>query len=135
MKKWNPPTKAELSTDIGELELLQFCSDLIAKEDDHRNPKLVVRVSTSYWHDHNGLYKKKTIKYLKRKSINMDDALVHEDCNNVGADVAIDNILNLDDVKDGIYEMRICNVDYEYSEGFSTGYIDSWNYELIPYTE
>lgn len=99
------------------------------------NPKLIVRVTTNYWNDNDGIYKKRSIKFLKRKSINIYEHLIHEHVHMIECHEVIGEILNFDEVEDGVYELEICNINYEYSEGYSTGYLDSWNYRLVKHIE
>ena len=91
--------------------------------------KLVVKVITSYWHDQKGLYSKKTIRFLKRKSLNYNILL--EDSDNIGSKEVIQNIVNLHEVKDGEYEVVMVNKKY----CNETGYLDDYDHKLIPYKD
>lgn len=90
--------------------------------------KMIVRLSRSYWHDHNGAYLKISIKLLKRLS-GSDYFL--EDCANAGADCLFPIITNLNQCKDGIYELDTCDEHRDWE----SGYIDDYKYKLIPYVE
>lgn len=94
------------------------------KEKNHR---VVVRLSTSCWHDKKGMHIKKSLTYLKRKSIGFNS--LEEDLINIGADGVEPTITNLYTSKDGIYELAIINerTDWE------TGEIEDYDYMLTPY--
>ena len=91
--------------------------------------KTILRVRTSYWHDDNGLYIRKTLSFLKRKSEGLNFIL--EDSSQVGADETIPKINNLNEVEDGLYEIVVDND----MKDWETGYIEDWEYRLIPYKE
>ncbi len=86
----------------------------------------VIRITTSCWHDSRGLYSKKSIKFLKRKSTGYN--ILTEDCMNIGADEVMSRIINLSDVLDGVYRVDICNV----SKDWETGNIEDYDFKLTP---
>jgi hypothetical protein len=88
--------------------------------------KLVVRLTTNMYHTKDCLVFKKTIKILKRLSNN---DYIFEDCNMVGADEVIPRIINLHELKDGVYEINTCNE----KKDWETGYVEEWDYYLTPY--
>lgn len=90
--------------------------------------KTVVRVETTYWHDDKGAYFKKSLKLLKRKSRGFNVLL--DSCQNCGSD-EVGRILNINDVKDGIYEVVAVNV----SRDIESGYVDDWDLELVKFTD
>jgi len=90
--------------------------------------RTVIRLSKDWWSDNRGTYKKISVKYLKRKCVNFN--WFEEDVSNGGPEM-IDKIINLDDVKSGIYEVITCNE----SRDWESGYIDDYDYKLIPYKE
>ena len=96
--------------------------EVIPKEDAS---KVVVRVSTSWWSDQNGLYSKKSLIYLKRQCKNYN--FLREDVSNMSAEEVYTRIIDLDNVEDGIYEVITCNVSMDW-EG---GYIDDYDYKLV----
>ena len=85
-----------------------------------------IRLTTSYWSDRNGVYTKKSLKFLKRKSKGYN--ILQEDCLDIGASEVIPSIINFDSVEDGVYEVIICNK----SRDWETGDIDSYEYKLVP---
>lgn len=91
--------------------------------------RTILRVRTSYWHDDNGMYIKKTLTFLKRKSEGQNAIL--EDCSQCGAEETIPRINNLDSCEEGLYEVV---VDQTYRD-WETGCIEDWDYNLIPYKE
>jgi hypothetical protein len=91
-------------------------------------PKLIVRLRTSIWHDSRGAYLRREIKWLIRKSEGFN--FFEEDCSMAGADEVVPKILNLNECKDGLYKLDTCNE----SRDWETGYIDDYDYKLIPVT-
>ena len=94
----------------------------------------VFRLRTSAFHSPSqGLVVTKSLRRLKRQSSGFE--WLEEDISNIGADLVVGNIQNLFTVPDGIYSMELCNVSYEYVEGYRTGNIDDYDYELKPFTK
>ncbi len=87
----------------------------------------VVRLTTSQWNDKNGIYEKKSIRYLQRKCTGWN--CIEEDISMIGADEVMPRIINLYECKDGIYEVIMCNE----KKDWETGCIDDYDYKLIPY--
>lgn len=54
--------------------------------------------------------------------------ILRDECDNIGIFDGIENILNLNSVKDGKYYLEPVNV----SRDCETGYIDDWDFKLIP---
>ena len=91
----------------------------------------VVRVTTSAWENSGALYIKKTIKTLKRKSVEYGRGFIHDECSNCGVEEFYPRIINFDTVKDGVYELALINL----SRDFETGYVDDFDLELRPYND
>jgi hypothetical protein len=89
----------------------------------------VVRVVTTSWMDSKGLHTKRSLNVLKRKSFGFN--ILEGECSSVGAENAVGNIINLQDVLDGIYEVVVCNA----SRDFETGFVDDWELKLVPFGE
>lgn len=87
----------------------------------------VVRVATSSWHDGKGMHTKRSLNFLKRKSFGFN--ILKDECDNIGAGDVAQNIVNLHDVPDGIYELVAINV----SRDIESGYVDDWDLKLIPF--
>jgi hypothetical protein len=87
---------------------------------------VIVSIKTSSWSDDNGLYQKKSIKFLKKQCKGHNFVL--EDVSQTGADLVIKNISNLDEVTDGKFKIIMANffTDHE------TGYVEDWDYKLVP---
>lgn len=92
--------------------------------------RCVVRLSTSYWHDINGIHMKKTLRYLRKKCSGYN--VLDEDVREIGALETFPRIKNLNDCKDGIYEVITCN---ERSSWETPHIIEDYDYKLIPYEE
>ena len=109
--------------------------DLIADFDnllsttEKKEPKCqcIVRLTTTYWHDQDGVYKKQSLKYLKRKCIGFN--ILYEDASNINVGEVINRIENLDECKDGIYQVITCN---EYGHWETPNIIEDYDYKLIP---
>jgi hypothetical protein len=89
----------------------------------------VIRLTTSYWYDNKGLHYKKSLNVLKRKSAGYQ--VILEDCSNIGADEVFPRITNLEECKDGIYQVVTCNEKRDWE----TGAVDDYDYQLIKYEE
>lgn len=85
--------------------------------------KEFVRISTSYWGDFSRgvISVKKRIQFLKKLS---ETAFFLEDCGVAGVDEIVKHIANLEECKDGIYEVVLIRV-------LETGHKDNWQYKLI----
>lgn len=89
--------------------------------------KSIIKIETSWYNNSRGLYTKKAITYLRRQTKGYH--ILEEDCRNSSSQDVITRIVNLDECEDGIYKVITCNeiLDRE------TGYVDDYNYRLIPY--
>ena len=97
-------------------------------ESTEPHPVVVVRLTTSYWHDRNGVHWKQSLRWLKRKSVGFN--VMHEDCTMIGANEVIPRIVNLHECDDGIYQIVTCNErgsDWEVPH-----IIDEYDYQLVP---
>jgi len=92
-----------------------------------KESQTVVRVVTNSWLDKKGLHTKRSLNLLKRKSFGFN--ILEEECSAVGSCDAASNITNLQDVKDGVYELIACNI----SRDIENGYVDDWDLKLVPY--
>ena len=88
----------------------------------------VVRVKTTYWSDNRGMYSKKAITYLKRKSGDYNPLL--EDCMAMSVMDTFPLILNLDQCEDGLYSVIGSYVNTISWDGEPDGYHE---YTLKPY--
>lgn len=102
------------------------CCDSLCVEPE-KECQTVVRVITTCWADNKGAHTKRSLNVLKRKSFGFN--ILEDECSNIGAEEAMGNILNLYDVKDGIYEIITCNI----SRDIESGYVDDWDLKLIPF--
>jgi len=91
--------------------------------------RCIVRISTSSWRDKRGIHTRKDINYLRKRCLRYN--ILEEDANQADVGDIADRILNLYEVEDGIYEVITCNESRDYE----TGYIDDYDYKLIPYEE
>lgn len=92
--------------------------------------KVVVRVITSTWWSGSEINYKKTIRFLARKSQGYN--YIAEEVSNIGSDSIFESqIVNIFDVKDGIYEVVTNSV----SRDWETGMVDDWDYKLVEYKE
>lgn len=98
------------------------------KEANEQECRCVVRLRRSWWHDPKGLHQRIDLTYLKRHC--KDFNILDEDACNCGADEVLLRVVNLDECKDGIYEVLTCNERRDWE----TGYIDEYDYRLVPYS-
>jgi hypothetical protein len=90
--------------------------------------KLVVRLLTSFWSDQRGIHSRQSLQWLRKKSSGFN--FLQEDCSMIGADELFPRIVNLNESKDGIYQVVIVNEHRDYE----TGTIEDYDYKLIPLT-
>ena len=90
--------------------------------------RCVVRLTTCCWGTDTGLHVKRALRYLKRECTGYN--ILYEDIQNMGADEVMKSITNLDECKDGIYEVIVCN---EWSSWECPGIIEDYDLKLIPY--
>lgn len=101
--------------------------DFSAKEEDKEpRPILIVRLTTSHWHDGDGIHQKKSLRYLKRKSQGFN--IMYEDSSMIGANEVFPRITNLEECKDGIYKVETCN---EFGHWETPHIIEDYDYKLI----
>lgn len=72
---------------------------------------------------------RRSMTFLRRRCIGIN--VLEEDAQAVSAEQAISGIVNLSECEDGIYEAVVCNV----SRDWETGYVDDWDYKLVPFHE
>lgn len=90
-------------------------------------PLCIVRLTTSVWHDSNGVHVKKTLRYLRKQCIGYN--ILDEDCSNGGALETVNRIVNLDDCKNGVYRVETCN---EFAAWETPHIIEDYDYKLVP---
>jgi len=90
---------------------------------------VVGRLVTSFYHNNNGIFSRREFKFLHRKCQN--ENFLKEDADMIGADEAWRRIINIDECKDGIYQVVTCNE----SRDWETGDIDDYDFKLIPYED
>lgn len=93
-------------------------------------PKVVVRKVTDYWKDSRGALHMK-ISLLPQKKKSKGYNWLAEDTLSCEVMEIMPTILNLNEVEDGVYEAVMCNI----SRGIEYGELDSYDIELVPYTE
>lgn len=71
------------------------------------------------------------IKLIPVKSLSFGYQPIEDDISNSDAETVLNRILNINDVNDGIYKIVSCN----HFTDKDTGYVESWNYRLIPYVK
>ena len=91
--------------------------------------RVVVRLTTSSWTSKEGIHTTQSLRFLKRKCIGHN--FVDEDARVGEAGDVMGRIINLHQCCDGLYDVVICNQSTDYE----TGYVDDYDYKLIPYTE
>lgn len=97
--------------------------------DETPESRCVVKLVTTEWADHRGLHVKRSLLYQKRKSCGVN--FLDEDVSAAGSKDVIATIVDLESKPDGLYEVRMTNI----SRDWETGYIDGFDYELIPFVE
>lgn len=90
--------------------------------------RIIVRLRRSFWHDARGVYERTELKYLKRHCL-LGWNFLEEDCQNIGADEVLPRVINLNECKEGVYQIEMVNQ----SRDWETGCVDDWDYKLIPF--
>lgn len=88
-------------------------------------PKFFVRLTTTTWADKRGVYQKRCIRYLRRRSSGTSGTSVIEYDAEECADVVFKQLGDLRKHADGIYEV-VARVTYD----FDRVYIDDYEYHL-----
>ena len=87
----------------------------------------VVRLKTNCWRNDKGLHIMRSLTTLKRKS--SGHQMLDEEITMTSPDEAARMIVNLNECKDGIYVVVTCNE----SKDWETGYIDGYDFKLLPF--
>ena len=91
--------------------------------------KTVVRITTSDWGNQRGVYSRRSMTYLRRKSSGHNT--IEEDVSNMGGQGIIYRVINFYEVQDGVYEVIVTNIKRDWE----TNAVDDWDYMLVPYKE
>lgn len=104
---------------------LNEINELLGLNSPQPHHQCVVRLLSSKYFDKRGnVHVHKELRYLKSLSnMSIRDMIPDYEC--------IDDILNLHEVPDGLYEL----IGTNYSKDWETGMIDDWDYKLIPYVK
>lgn len=87
----------------------------------------VVKLVTSSWHDKRGLHIRRDLLAVKRKS--SGHQCLEEDCSMISPDEVWPRIVNLNECKDGLYEVVICNE----CKDWETGCVEDYDYRLVAF--
>lgn len=106
---------------------LQSFTVAVADEQKSAGPqnRCVVRLRATIWSDKSGIYTKKSLTFLRRQCDGFN--ILDEDAKAIGAEHIIPRIINLDECRDGVYEVVPCNESHD----FESGHIDDYDYKLI----
>lgn len=91
--------------------------------------RCVIKLTTSSYATTKGIFTVKSLRYAKRLSYGFN--VLQEDISNASADDVIKSITNLNECKDGFYEVITCNHSHDYE----SGYCDDYDLKLIQYTK
>jgi hypothetical protein len=97
-------------------------------KDEEPKPKTVVRVTTSAYKTQRGFAWRREVSYQRRLCQGFN--VIEDDIGMTGADQVWERIINLFEVKDGLYNLVLCNI----STDWETGHVEDWDYQLLPYT-
>jgi len=86
----------------------------------------VVRVATSCWKDKRGVHIKKSL--MLQKKLSEGHQMFNESFDD-GAEFELSRIENLNEVKDGLYEIITINIETDWE----TGYLEACDYKLVPF--
>ena len=93
-------------------------------------PVLIVRISRNYFQTKTGEFVSE-VRMRVMKKLSFMRQVFEEDFSCCGPEDVIDRIINLNEVNPGLYEMITVNQTTDRE----TGYVDGWDYKLIPYKE
>lgn len=85
--------------------------------------RCVVRLRRSYWRDGRGIHLRMDLNFLQRQCGGYN--CLEEDAANIGGEAVAERIINLYELKDGVYEVVTCNHQTD-----RDGCVDG--YELVP---
>jgi hypothetical protein len=94
-----------------------------------KEPAHCYRLRTTYWTDGRSTHVKRTLTFLARRSAEGD--WLRNDAEAIGAQEAVQQIVNLNECKDGIYELIMVNPHKDWE----TGLIEEYNMKLISIEE
>ena len=89
--------------------------------------RCVVKLTTTVWRDQRGINIQRSLVYLRRQCVGFN--ILEEDCSATYPREVVERVTNLDQCVDGTYEVVTCNE----SRDWETGYIEDYDYRLIPY--
>ncbi len=125
-------TQPTVENDAQYFKDLKYVKDFkfSAPEPAEKEPPSVtiVRLMTTWYKDvRGGLVVRKTLAPLKRRCTGYQ--VIYEDAEMIGIQEVLEQVTNLFQVEDGIYEVRTCNVTHHWE---SPHIIDDYQYELCP---
>lgn len=89
----------------------------------------IVKIKTEAFKRGDSYFYGKSIRVIKRLTT-FD--LLSEESGMIGIQEALENILNINEtLKNGYYELVVCHKSFD----IESGYLDDWNFKLIPYIE
>ncbi len=100
--------------------------DITVLKNEEKENKCVVKLTTTIYKRSRTYHASKNLTSLKKQCKGYN--ILDEDVNDGGVEDVLSRIINLYDVKDGIYELVTCN---EHTD-FETGIIGEYDYKLIP---
>ncbi len=95
---------------------------------DNQKHRAIYRVINTFYKTKKGCAKKTEFIKMKKLSYGWDP--LKEEVANVGDDT-VSIMLNINELKNGIYEAVVVNVSHDYE----TGTVDGWEIELKPFKE
>lgn len=90
--------------------------------------RCVVSVGTEAFKRGNTYFYGRTLRVIKSLTTYN---LLEEECQSVGTQDGLENILNLQTVEDGRYSVEVVNI----SRDWETGHTDGWDIKLVPFEE
>lgn len=110
------------------LDIFDTISAEPAPKSDDKGCRSIVCLKTCYYTDKNGgLHMRKDLVRMKRLS--WDYQILEEDAAQIGANQVWGHITNIDECKDGLYSVELCNQSHDWE----TGYLDDYDYVLVPF--
>lgn len=104
---------------------METLNNLLENHADEPVCRSFCRIRTSMWGDRRGIYLKKSVTFLRKRSI--EGGYFEHDVDMVGPDEVFLRIVNLNECEDGIYEVVTVNPHCDWE----TGTLDDYDYKLI----
>lgn len=97
--------------------------------DNNTKPRFKVKLTTTTFRTKSGVTQQKSLYFYKKPcSEHLEGCFKDDVSNSYGLETLV---INLNEVKDGIYELLVVNI----SKDYETGWVDDWDWKLIEWKD